>query len=79
MANMFGKYTADCEARQKKIEKTDVADTTADEMDEKRTTLSLLLTVSEKKTLQMMVLKRETTITAIIYEWVQERLEEGEK
>ena len=48
MANMFEKYAADREAEQKKIEKTVVADTTADE---KRTTLSLSLTVSDKKAL----------------------------
>ncbi|WP_302147192.1 hypothetical protein [uncultured Bifidobacterium sp.] len=37
----------------------------------KRTTLSLLL--------KMMATERETTITVIIYEWIQERLEkEGE-
>ncbi|MGO5335643.1 hypothetical protein ACTQZS_02400 [Bilifractor sp. LCP19S3_H10] len=47
MANMSGKYTADCEAGQKKIE--------------------------------MMALERETTIAAIIHEWVQEHLGEGEK
>ena len=51
MANMFEKYAADREAEQKKIEKAVVADTTAEE---KRTTLSLSLTVSDKKTLKMM-------------------------
>ena len=50
-----------------------VADTTADE---KRTTLSLSLTVSDKKALKMMAAERETTIAAIIHEWVQEHLEE---
>lgn len=73
MANMFEKYAADREAEQKKIEKAVVADTTADE---KRTTLSLSLTVSDKKVLKMMALKRETTIAAIIHEWVQEHIEE---
>lgn len=73
MANMFEKYAADREAEQKKIEKTVVADTTADE---KRTTLSLSLTVSDKKALKMMALQRETTIAAIIHEWVQEHIEE---
>ena len=73
MANMFEKYAADREAEQKKIEKTVVADTTADE---KRTTLSLSLTVSDKKALKMMAVERETTIAAIIHEWVQEHLEE---
>lgn len=46
MANMFEKYAADREAEQKKIEEAVVADTTAEE---KRTTLSLSLTVSDKK------------------------------
>lgn len=71
MANMFEKYAADREAEQK-IEKTVVADETADE---KRTTLSLSLTVSDKKALKMMAAERETTIAAIIHEWVQEHLE----
>lgn len=71
MANMFEKYAADREAEQKKIEKTVVADTVADE---KRTTLSLSLTVSDKKALKMMAAERETTIAAIIHEWVQEHV-----
>lgn len=74
MANMFEKYAADREAEQKKIEKAVSADAVAD--DEKRTTLSLSLTVSDKKALKMMALKRETTIAAIIHEWVQEHIEE---
>lgn len=73
MANMFEKYAADREAEQKKIEEAVVADAATDE---KRTTLSLSLTVSDKKALKMMALKRETTIAAIIHEWVQEHLEE---
>ena len=73
MANMFEKYAADREAEQKKIEKAVVADTTADE---KRTTLSLSLTVSDKKALKMMAAERETTIAAIIHECVQEHIEE---
>lgn len=77
MANMFEKYAADREAEQKKIEKTvaaTAAGTSAD--DEKRTTLSLSLTVSDKKALKMMAAERETTIAAIIHEWVAEHLEE---
>ncbi len=73
MANMFEKHAADREDEQKKIEEAVVADTTADK---KRTTLSLSLTVSDKKALKMMALKRETTIAAIIHEWVQEHIEE---
>ena len=76
MANMFKKNAADREAEQKKIEKAIVADTTADE---KRTTLSLSLTVNDKKALKMMAAERDTTIAAIIHEWVQEHLEEVEK
>ena len=67
MANMFEKYAADREAEQKKIEKTVAADATDDE---KRTTLSLSLTVSDKKALKMMAAGRGTTIAAIIHEWV---------
>lgn len=53
-----------------------VADTT---VDGKRTTLSLPPTVSDKKMLKMMTTERETTIAAIIHEWIQEHLEkEGE-
>ena len=73
MVNMFEKYAADREVEQRKIEKTVVADATADE---KRTTLSLSLTVSDKKALKMMAAEHETTIAAIIHEWVQEHLEE---
>lgn len=76
MANMFEKYAADREVELKKIEKAVVADAAADE---KRTTLSLSLTVSDKKALKMMAAERETTIAAIIHEWVQEHLEEAEK
>ena len=69
VANMFKKNAADREAEQKKIEKAVVADTTSDE---KRTTLSLSLTVSDKKALKMMAAEKETTIAAIIHEWIQE-------
>lgn len=71
---MFEKYAADREAEQKKIERTVFADAVAN--DEKRTTLSLSLTVSDKKALKMMAAERETTIAAIIHEWVQEHFEE---
>lgn len=72
MANTFKKYAADHEVEQKKIEKAVVADATADE---KRTTLSLSLTVSDKKALKMMAAERETTIAAIIHEWVAEHMQ----
>ena len=76
MANMFEKYAADREAEQKKIEKT-VVEPAAD--NEKRTTLSLSLTVSDKKALKMMAAERETTIAAIIHEWVAEHMQEVDK
>ena len=76
MMNIFEKCAADCEAGQKKAEKTAVADMTADE---KRTTLSLSLTVSDKKALKMMAAEKETTIAAIIHERGQEYIEEVEK
>ena len=75
MANMFEKYAADREAEQKKIEQTVSADAASAE-DEKRTTLSLSLTVSDKKALKMMAAERETTIAAIIHEWVAEHMQE---
>ena len=77
---------ADREAEQKKIEQTvsepaDAKQTTvsadaAPAEDEKRTTLSLSLTVSDKKALKMMAAERETTIAAIIHEWVAEHRED---
>lgn len=85
MANMFEKYAADREAEQKKIEQAVVKPTAAKQaavsadaptVEEKRTTLSLSLTVSDKKALKMMAAERETTIAAIIHEWVQEHIEE---
>lgn len=74
MANMFDRYAADRESEQKKIEQTISADAAPAE-DEKHTTLSLSLTVSDKKALKMMAAERETTIAAIIHEWVAEHLE----
>lgn len=47
--------------------------------DKKRTTLSLSLTVSDKKALKLMALERNTTIAAIIHEWVQEHIEEDKQ
>ncbi len=74
MANMFEKYAADREVEQKKIEKAVSADVLA--ADEKRTTLSLSLTVSDKKALKMMAAEKEMTIAAIIHEWIAEHLQE---
>lgn len=76
MANMFEKDAADREVEQKTIEKAVVTNTTKAE---KHTTLSLSLTVSDKKALKMMAAERETTIAAIIHEWIQEHLEKVEK
>ena len=70
MENVFEKYDADREAEQKKIENAAVDMPS----DERRTTLSLSLTVSDKKALKMMAVERETTIAAIIHEWVQEHV-----
>jgi len=85
MANVFEKSAADHEAEQRKIEQTVSGPTAATQtavladgaaVEEKRTTLSLSLTVSDKKALKMMAVERETTIAAIIHEWIQEHLEE---
>lgn len=46
---------------------------------EKRTTLSLSLTVSDKKALKLMAAERETTIAAIVHEWIAEHVEEVEE
>lgn len=78
MGNMFEKYAADREAEQKKIEKTvSVADAAAEPaVEEKRTTLSLSLTVSDKKKLKMMAMEQDTTIAALIHGWIAEHSEE---
>lgn len=76
MVNMFKKDAADREVEQKTIEKAVITDTTKEE---KHTTLSLSLTVSDKKALKMMAAERETTIAATIHEWIQDHLEEVEK
>ena len=75
MANTVEKHAADREAGQRKIEQTVSTDMMSVE-EEKRTTLSLSLTVSDKKALKMMALQRDMTIAAIIHEWVQERIQE---
>lgn len=51
-----------------------VGEGSADRSD--RTTLSLSLTVEDKRTLKLMAAERGTTIAAIIHEWVQEHLDE---
>lgn len=69
MANISTKYAADREVGQKKAEKTAVANMTTDG---KRTTLSLALSVGDKKALKMRSLKEGKTIAAIIHEWIGE-------
>ena len=68
MANMFSKYAEKREEEQDKIEKIVTEDD-----DEKRTTLSLSLTVADKKMLKFMAIEQDTTIAAIIHEWIAER------
>lgn len=70
------KYDIDHEIKQKKMKRALVTD---ENTKEARTTLSLSLTVSDKKALKMIALQRETTIAAIIHEWIQEHLEGVEK
>ena len=72
--NMFEKCAADREVEQKKIAKAVSADVLA--AGERRTTLSLSLTVSDKKALKMMAAEKEMTIAAIIHEWIAEHLKE---
>ena len=51
-------------------------DKTNNAIEEKRTTLSLSLTVSDKKALKMIALEKDTTIAAVIHEWIAEYIEE---
>lgn len=44
--------------------------------EEKKTTLTLSLTVSDKKKLKVMAAQQETSIAAIIHEWVKEYTKE---
>lgn len=46
--------------------------------DEKKTTLTLSLTVGDKKKLKVMAAQQETSIAAIIHECVKEHSEEVE-
>lgn len=58
----------------KKIKNKEIND-----YEEKRTTLSLSLTVSDKKALKLIAAEQETTIAAVIHNWIAEHLEEGNK
>ena len=44
---------------------------------EKKTTLTLSLTVADKKKLKVMAAHQETSIAAIIHEWVQKYSKES--
>lgn len=51
-----------------------MTDTHADALDdESRTTLSLSLTVGDKRRLKLMAMERNTTIAALIHGWIAER------
>ena len=56
----------------KKIKNKEIND-----YEEKRTTLSLSLTVSDKKALKLIAAEQETTIAAVIHEWITQHLEGG--
>ncbi|HEO3627709.1 TPA: hypothetical protein VAV29_001039 [Streptococcus agalactiae] len=56
------------------MDKDKMAHMVSDE--EKKTTLTLSLTVSDKKKLKVMAAEQETSIAAIIHEWVKEHTEE---
>lgn len=56
----------------KKIKNKEIND-----YEEKRTTLSLSLTVSDKKSLKLIAAEQETTIAAVIHEWIAQHLEGG--
>lgn len=57
---------------QKQFEQTIVQ--SDDATNEPRTTLSLSLTVSDKKALKMMTAEKGTTIAAIIRGWIEEHM-----
>ncbi|MBF1667069.1 MAG: hypothetical protein HXO72_03675 [Scardovia wiggsiae] len=71
MENMFSKYTEKREEQQDKIENA-----VTEGGEEKRTTLSLSLTVADKKALKLMATEQETTIAAIIHGWIAEHSKE---
>lgn len=58
----------------KKTKKKEIIDN-----EKKRTTLSLSLTVSDKKALKLIAAEQETTIAAVIHEWIAQHLEGGSK
>lgn len=48
-------------------------------IEEERTTLSLSLTVSDKKKLKMLAMENDTTIASIIHEWIEEHSKKERK
>lgn len=46
---------------------------------QERTTLSLSLTVKDKKTLKILAAEKDMTIAAMIHEWIQEHTGEVDK
>lgn len=48
-------------------------------IEEERTTLSLSLTVSDKKKLKMLAMENDTTIASIIHGWIEEYSEKERK
>lgn len=75
---MFEKLAPDRETRQQKIEYT-AADADSMPVDDKRTTLSLSLTLSDKKKLKLMAMEQDTTIAALIHGWIAELTEKVNK
>jgi hypothetical protein len=67
MSDIIEKYSYERKNEQKKTEKT-----IEEEVEEKRTTLSLSLTVKDKKFLKMLAAEKGTTIAAIIHDWIEE-------
>ena len=71
--NMFADYAKERKAEQAMLAKKVTTD------GEPRTVLSLSITVTDKKMLKMMAAERDTTIAAIIHEWVAEHTERVSK
>lgn len=75
MSNMVKKYAADRMTGQQKAENP-ASVGTAPAVEDKRTTLSLSLTVSDKKKLKLMAMEQDITIAALIHGWIAERSKE---
>ena len=70
MSSMFEKYAQDNRNERNKSETFVIKHET--NVEGKRTTLSLSLTTSDKKALKIMAAEKDTTIAAIIHEWIEE-------